>query len=69
MATALSADGEYLYIGGTPGLMRSRVSDGQIVDRTLNPIPADIFRVASDDSFVVTATEIGPAQVSLIRMR
>lgn len=35
----------------------------------MNPIPADIFRVAGDDSFVVTATEIGAAQVSLIRMR
>ena len=68
-ATALSADGQYLYIGGRPGLMRSRVSDGKIVDRTMNPVPGDIFRVAGDDSFVVTATQTGPTQLSLIRMR
>ncbi len=67
--TALSTDGEYLYIGGRPGLMRSRVSDGKIVDRTMNPIPAHIFRVAGDDSFVVTATQSGPTELSLIRMR
>jgi hypothetical protein len=67
--TSLSVDGEYLYIGGRPGVMRSRVSDGQIVDRTRNPILGHIFREASDGSFLVTATDIGTTQLSLIRMR
>lgn len=49
--------------------MRWRVSDGGIVDRTSNPIRPDLIRVASDDSFIVTATSVGGAHVSLIRMR
>lgn len=68
-ATRISADGEYLYVNGPRGVMRWRVSDGGIVDRTSNPIRPDLIRVASDDSFIVTATSVGGAHVSLIRMR
>jgi hypothetical protein len=67
--SSLSADGEYLYHLGPPGIMRSRVSDGVLIDRTPNPIAGEIIRVASDDSFLVTGSEPPLAALSLIRLR
>src|SRR5687767_4981073 len=67
--STLSADGEYLYYAAAPGIMRSRVSDGLLVDRTLNPILGEIVRIASDDSFIVTARGTDTGMLSLIRLR
>lgn len=69
VASSVSADGEYLYYLGAPGVMRSRVSDGRLVDRTRNPIQGEMIRIASDDSFLVTAWGFETAAMSLIRLR
>lgn len=59
IATALSADGEELYqILSNTGLIRSRVSDGAILDRTLNPISALEMRISDDGALLVTTREI-----------
>lgn len=59
ISTALSADGEILYqLLPTKGLIRSRVSDGAIVDRTINPISALEMRISDDGKVLVTTVEI-----------
>ena len=54
--TALSASGEFLYSLVWDGIVRSRISDGAILDRVRNPIRfAELVRVSADDRWVVTA--------------
>jgi hypothetical protein len=68
-ASALAADGEYLYYMSAPGIMRSRVSDGALVDRTRNSIAADRIRVASDGTYLVTGSGFELGVLSLIRLQ
>ena len=68
-ASALAADGEYLYHMGAPGIMRSRVSDGALVDRTRNSIAANMIRVASDGTYLVTGLGFELGVLSLIRLQ
>jgi hypothetical protein len=68
-AAAISADGEYLYHQIPAGVLRSRVSDGVLIDRIRNPVDAEVISIASDDSFLVTGVRTSTAPVSLIRLR
>jgi hypothetical protein len=53
------------------GIVRSRVSDGQIVDRTPNPILPDLIRTSPDGATVVTVETrtYGPSKISIIALR
>jgi hypothetical protein len=55
ISTAFSPDGAVLYqmISNT-GLVRSRLSDGALLDRTINPISAGLLRVSDDGTLAVT---------------
>jgi hypothetical protein len=67
--TALSADGEYLYIVlWNHGIVRSRVSDGMIVDRIPNPIGPDAIRASADGAMVITAEGIARSQTRISRI-
>ena len=70
--TALSADGAVLYqmLSGT-GLVRSRVSDGALLDRTRNPISAMQMRISDDGTLIVMATPTyqNPSKISTINLR
>lgn len=61
--------GEYLYHMTSLGVLRSRVSDGLLIDRMRNPVDADFVRISSDDSFLVTGPTHGTGELSLIRLR
>jgi hypothetical protein len=53
--TALSADGNVLYqLFARPGVVRSRVSDGAILDRVINAIRPDQIRISDDGTMLVT---------------
>ena len=66
--SAISADGASLYHLTPSGVLRSRVSDGLLIDRTRKPADADLIRIASDDSFLVTWPEWQVGGLSLIRL-
>lgn len=66
--SAISADGESLYHLTLSGVLRSRVSDGLLIDRTRKPTDADFIRIASDDSFLVTWSTAQTGELSLIRL-
>ena len=70
--TALSPDGQILYqlLSGT-GLLRSRVSDGSLVDRTRNPIGGLQLWISDDGSLIVTVGDPfeNPSYISTIDMR
>ena len=53
------------------GLIRSRVSDGAILDRTLNPISALEMRISDDGKVLVTTVAItdNSVKVSTIGIR
>jgi len=70
--SALSADGEYLYQAlGSFGLVRSRVSDGAMVDRSPNPIVPNRVRTSADGTMVVTVDSYNgsTSRISVIDMR
>jgi hypothetical protein len=70
--TAISPDGQYLYQLHWPlGFIRSRVSDGALLDRTANPIGAERIRVSPDGTFLVTFDGVGisSSNVSVIDLR
>jgi hypothetical protein len=70
--TVLSADGEVLYqLFARRGVVRSRVSDGAILDRVSNGIRADQIRISDDGTVLVTFARFdGPAGgVSTIQLR
>ena len=53
--TALSADGTVFYqLFARPGVVRSRVSDGAILDRVINGIRPDQIRISDDGTMLVT---------------
>jgi len=51
--TALSPDGQYLYQSLIYGILRSRVSDGALLDRSLSPIIPGQLRVSPDGTLLV----------------
>jgi DNA-binding beta-propeller fold protein YncE len=55
-ATAMSPDGTHIYIAhAVHGIIRSRTSDGAIVDRSPNPIRfVELLRASPDGRFLVT---------------
>jgi len=70
--TALSADGDEFYqLFARPGVVRSRVSDGAILDRVINGIRADQIRISDDGTMLVTFARFdGPTGgVSTIDLR
>ena len=70
--TALSASGEHLYVlTWIHGVVRYRVSDGVMLDRTVNPIQPNIVRSASGGAFIVTAEQNfgATSKLSVIDMR
>jgi hypothetical protein len=70
--TALSPDGEYLYSSfRDPGIIRSRVSDGAIVDRAPNTIEPSLIRISPDGTFLVTTDQNrgGIARISIMDLR
>jgi hypothetical protein len=72
IATALSANGEVLHqMLSTTGLIRSRVSDGAILDRTINPIGALEMRISDDGTVLMTtvALDYNSSKVSTIDVR
>lgn len=55
ISTVLSAEGDVLYqLFARPGVVRSRVSDGAILDRVSNGIRVDQIRVSDDGTMLVT---------------
>ena len=70
--TVLSPDGQILYqlLSGA-GLLRSRVSDGTIVDRTRNPIEGLQLWISDDGALIVIAgfDFENPSNISTIDMR
>jgi hypothetical protein len=69
--TALSPDGAYLYHTLFKDVVRSRVSDGAIVDRSVNPILSTLVRMSADGALLVTAENncCGASPISTIRLR
>lgn len=69
--TALSPDGAYIYATWFRDIVRSRVSDGAILDRFLNPILSSTVRVSADGALLVTADNncCGVSPISIIRLR
>ena len=70
--TALSPDGEYLY-EAIPrlGIVRARVSDGQMLDRTYTPLRIDLLRVSADGALLVAveSPRTGTSEISTIDLR
>jgi hypothetical protein len=69
--TALTPDGAYLYHTLLRDVVRSRVSDGAIIDRSLNPIPSSLVRMSADGALLVTAESncCGASPLSIIHLR
>lgn len=70
--TALSPDGQILYqLLSSTGLMRSRVSDGSLVDRTRNPIGGLQLWISDDGSLIMTVRDPfeNPSNISTIDLR
>ena len=71
-SSILSPDGEYLYgLSWNSGIVRSRVSDGAILDRTINPIGAQFMRISADGVYIVTAGHLinTTSRIAVIEMR
>ena len=69
--TALTPDGAYLYHTLFNDVVRSRVSDGAFVDRSVNPIPSSLVRISADGALLVTAESncCVTSQISTIRLQ
>ncbi len=52
-ATALTPDGQFLFYSTGRALVRTRVSDGGIIDRTRVPIAAEHVRISEDGQWAV----------------
>ena len=68
----ISADGEYVYHADWPiGLVRSRTSDGAMIDRTPTPHPPDgMYTSPSGRTLVVVHTDLGPvARIAIIDLQ
>ena len=68
-AGALSPDGLVHYLALPPvGIVRSRISDGQTIDRIRNPVNADLIRASPDGRLLVTAARYWN-QLSIVALR
>jgi hypothetical protein len=70
--STISADGQYLYqVHSQLGVIRSRVSDGALVDRTPNSIQPNALRATSDGSRLITVDSHNDAtsRISVIDLR
>lgn len=70
--TLLSVDGEFLYLQDWGrGIVRSRVSDGRVVDRTPSPVRPNDIRVSPDGTMLVVIERqiIGASRISTIDLR
>jgi hypothetical protein len=68
----LSPGGEYVYMAlWNHGIVRSRVSDGAVVDRSPNPIRPDAMWVSPDGAFIITVDQAPNAnsRISVVDMR
>lgn len=68
VSAAIPPDGEYLYHLTPSGVLRSRVSDGLLIDRLRVPGDAGLIRIASSGSVLLAAAS-GAGPLSLIRLR
>jgi hypothetical protein len=68
--SALAPSGEYAYQSLQPwGILRSRVSDGAIVDRTPSPVDATFARVSDDGAFLVQVYVGSPSVIRVVDLR
>jgi hypothetical protein len=70
--TVFSGDGQYLYQGAVSyGIVRSRVSDGAMIDRSLSPVLPDFVRVSRDGTMLVIVNSncCGTSHVAVMDMR
>ena len=71
--TAVSADGQYLYQGVAPhGIVRSRVSDGVMLDRSLGPVfTGALVRMSPDGTMLVIVDNncCGTSHIAVMDMR
>jgi len=71
--TAVSADGQYLYQGVAPhGIVRSRVSDGVMLDRSLGPVfTGGLVRMSPDGTMLVIVDSncCGTSHIAVMDMR
>ncbi|HJU69937.1 MAG TPA: hypothetical protein VJ650_16985, partial [Gemmatimonadaceae bacterium] len=70
--TLLSVDGQFLYLPDWRlGIVRSRVSDGRLADRTPIPIRPNHIRVSPDGSMLVIIERqiIGSSRISTVDLR
>ena len=72
---AISSDGQTHYLAIAPtytqlGIVRSRVSDGSIVDHIPAPLLITMLRVSPDGStlVVVESYNFGPARIGLVNL-
>lgn len=72
MHTVLSGDGNVLYqLFARPGVVRSRVSDGAILDRIIDQFRGDELRISDDGTLLVIFTRFDglTAGLSAIKLR
>jgi hypothetical protein len=72
VSSAFSGDGLTLYQGaGIYGIVRSRVSDGAMIDRSLSPVLPDLVRVSPDGTMLVIVNSncCGTSHVAVMDMR
>ncbi|HXL35387.1 MAG TPA: hypothetical protein VN953_10715 [Gemmatimonadales bacterium] len=71
--TAVSADGQYLYQGVAPyGIVRSRVSDGVMIDRSLGPVfTGGLVRMSPDGPtlVIVDSNCCGTSHIAVMDLR
>jgi hypothetical protein len=70
--SALTPSGEYLYQALQPwGILRSRVSDGVLLDRSPSPVDAWNMRISDDGAFLaqVQNTSAGTARIRVVDLR
>jgi len=72
VSSAFSGDGLTLYQGaGIYGIVRSRVSDGVMLDRSLSPVLPDLVRVSPDGTMLVIVNSncCGTSHIAVMDMR
>ncbi len=70
--SAVSVDGQFVYLlYWQLGIVRARIADGRVMDRTPNPILATHIRISPDGAMLVTIERqiIGSSKISTIDLR
>jgi hypothetical protein len=66
----LAPSGEYVYQSLQPwGILRSRVADGALVDRTPSPVDATFEQVSADGAFLVQVYVGSPSVIRVVDLR